>query len=99
MADRYKYSQDENHRGWIPMRTFPHSNSDKKWADRYEDDRDEALQYTNSFSTLRKGKSATPDIYDDEFIHQKWPIKPKDKDYKGKESIRTSKKFEENKDD
>lgn len=81
------------------MRSFPHSNSNKKLADRYKEDRDEAMQYTDSFSTLRKGKKNIPDVYDDEFIYRKYPTKPKKNDHKGKESIRTSNKFEEEDDE
>lgn len=67
---------DKYERQW---RSFPHSNSGKKLADRYEEDREEALEYSDSFSTNRKGGSKNyPDVYDDEPVeYNKYPVKPK----------------------
>lgn len=47
-------------------RTFPHANSARKLADRYNDDRIEAAEYTNRFSTNRNRHKNIPSIYDDE---------------------------------
>lgn len=60
-------------------RTFPHANSGRKIAERYDEDREEALEYTDSFSTNRKGGEHNyPNLYDDEYVEQyKYPVKPK----------------------
>ena len=65
------------------LRHFSHANSDRKASDRYQEERDEAMEYTDSFSTLRKGKRACKDIYDDEYIvhADKYRVKPKEKEF------------------
>lgn len=67
-------------RGEFDLRTFPHANSYRKIVDRYEEDREDAREFTDSFSTNRKGgKRNVPDAWDDEAtsLVGKYPVKPK----------------------
>lgn len=77
-------------RGEFDLRTFPHANSYRKIVDRYEEDREDAMEYTDSFSTNRKGgKRNVPDALDDETtsLVGKYPVKPK-KHNKKRDTIR-----------
>jgi len=71
-------------------RTFPHANSAREISDRYDDDRDEALEYTNSFDGNYNSKREIPDVYWDETTSRggKYPVKPKLHDKKGGDTIR-----------
>lgn len=81
------------HDGKILVRHVSFSNSSKRAADRYKDDREQALEYTTSFSTLRKGGVHNiPDLYDDNFIpYKKYETKPKRNNHKNQKSIRKMK--------
>lgn len=73
------------------LRHFPHANSLRKIADRCEDDRNEALEYTNSFCPNGHSRKEICDLYDDVFrqdVCKKWQTKPKNKHHKGQETIR-----------
>lgn len=78
------------------FRTFPHANSLRKQADRFEDDRREILEYSCCQIRLRNGKSKIPDLYDDVYPDGtgKWITKPRSNDF----SRRTIRKLEERRD-
>lgn len=88
MGNPYKYSHDENGKERFALRDFPHSKARKAAEDRYRSDREEAMEYTSSFSTLRQGRDNGPDIYDDVPVCQKYPTKPKGRSKKGGKTIR-----------
>lgn len=78
-------------KSWIYFRTFPHSNSKRRLADRVNADEKEAREYTTSFKANRHKQDECPSIYDDDYplcVKKKWETKPKKNDYKGKETIR-----------
>lgn len=73
------------------LRRFPHANSLRKIEDRCKTDRDEALEYTNSFEPNKHSRKEICDVYDDVFredVCKKWETKPKGKRHKGQETIR-----------
>lgn len=78
-------------------RTFPHANSARKLADRYDDDRAEAIEYTDDFQPNRNGHKNIPDIYDDELTagSGKYKTKPKKHNHKGQDTIRKVKEEEQ----
>lgn len=62
------------------LRSFPHSNSKRKQADRYKSDIEEISQYTSTLPTLRNGKQECPDCYNDVWKYsytKKYATKPK----------------------
>lgn len=77
-------------RGEFDLRTFPHANSKRKIADRYDEDREDAREFTESFSTNRTGGIRNiPDARDDIPTSKvgKYPVKPK-KHNKKRDTIR-----------
>lgn len=71
-------------------RTFPHANSAREISDRYDDDRDEAMEYTDSFDGNYISKNEIPDYFSDKPTSRsgKYPVKPKKYDKKGGDTIR-----------
>ena len=75
-------------------RTFPHSNSERKDADRFEDDvremTDEGVP-SDAMPTLRNGKHGTPDACDDVPRHdatKPYETKPKGTRHRDRDTIR-----------
>lgn len=86
-------------KSWLYFRTFPHSNSKREIAARADEDRAEAMEYTDSFVANRHSRDECPNIYWDEYpdcARNKYETKPKSHDHKGKESIRKEEEFYEN---
>lgn len=50
---------------WLSYRTFPHSNSKRKIANRCAEDEREARKYTDSFIGNRHNREEIPNVYDD----------------------------------
>ena len=71
-------------------RGFKHSNSMRKISDSWDNDRDEALEYTTSVKGKGRSKSEIKSVYDDEYTSNagKYPVKPKRPGDK-KKTIRT----------
>ena len=62
------------------FRTYPHANSGRKLADRFDEDRREAEEYTATPIRNRKGGIGNyPNLYDDNYtaMSDKYPVKPK----------------------
>ena len=63
------------------FRSYPHSSGSKKAADRFRADRDEALEYTASFSTTNRngGPGNVPSDRSDKETSksEKYPVKPR----------------------
>lgn len=72
------------------FREVSHANSLRKFADRYKEDREEAMEYTEHFSTNRNGARSIPDSWDDRWNDQagKYVTKPKKNNHHGNATIR-----------
>lgn len=77
------------------FRSFPHSNSERENAGRFESDLKEMAEEgiaSDSMPKLRGGKHRTPDSYDDVMRHdmtKPWETKRKGTRHRNRESIRT----------
>ena len=76
------------------IRNVSHANSLKRIADRYKGDREEAMEYTENFSTNRMGTRTIPDAWDDIWndMGGKYVVKPKKHNH-GIASIRRNPKI------
>lgn len=86
-----RYRSDKQSRPWLYFRTFPHSNSKRKIADRFKDDEQEALEYTSNFVGNKHGKGEIPSIYDDDFpdcVQKKYIPKAKKSNWDHRKTIR-----------
>ena len=77
---------------YIYIRTFPHSNSQRKIVDRTKDDNTENEYTSEVFKNRKGGNRNIPNLYDDEFpvmSGKKEPKKDKGlRKFKGSETIR-----------
>lgn len=86
-------SQDD----WLWLRTFPHSNSKRKQADRYKEDLKEIAEYTSALPTLRNGMQKCPSSWDDVPTHsvcKKYKTKPKKNNHK-RDTIRRKEEIDD----
>lgn len=79
---------------WLCFRTFPHSNSKRRIADRFKSDEQEALEYTTSFTGNKHRREEIPNVYDDDYpnyAQKKYISKAKKNKWNHHETIRKRK--------